>query len=71
MSQTQTILDMLRRGPVTPIDALQEARCFRLAARIAELRQQGHQIETETVKTATGKHIAAYKLKETTAWQGN
>lgn len=66
MSQTAQILAMLKRGPVTPLDALRQANCFRLAARIAELRQQGHDIETETVTTPTGKHIASYKLKEAT-----
>lgn len=65
MSQTTQILDMLKRGPVTAMDALTEAGCFRLAARIADLRQQGHDILTETVTTPTGKHIASYKLKET------
>jgi hypothetical protein len=64
MSQAQMIMEMLKRGPVTAMDALQEANCFRLAARIADLRQQGIEIETETVTTPTGKHIAQYKLKE-------
>lgn len=66
MTQTETILEMLQRGPVTPLDALQEAGCFRLAARINDLRQQGYPIETETITTPTGKHIAQYKLKEAT-----
>lgn len=65
MSQTQTILAMLKQGPVTPIQALNEAGCFRLAARIADLRQAGYQIETETLSLPNGKHIASYKLKET------
>ena len=64
MSQANMIIEMLKRGPVTAMDALQEANCFRLAARIADLRQQGIEIETETVTTPTGKHIAQYKLKE-------
>jgi len=64
MSQTKTILEMLQAGPVTALDALERAGCFRLAARIADLRQQGIKIETETVTTTTGKHIASYKLKE-------
>lgn len=64
MSQTTQILEMLKRGPVTAMEALQEAGCFRLAARIADLRQQGHDIQTDTVTTPTGKHIASYKLKE-------
>lgn len=64
MSQTETILEMLQAGPVTAMDALERAGCFRLAARIADLRQQGIKIETETITTPTGKHIASYKLKE-------
>lgn len=64
MSQTETILEMLQAGPVTAMDALERAGCFRLAARIADLRQQGIKIETETITTHTGKHIAQYKLKE-------
>jgi hypothetical protein len=63
MSQATQILDMLKRGPVTAMDALEKAGCFRLAARIADLRQQGHEILTETITTTTGKHIASYKLK--------
>jgi hypothetical protein len=63
MSQTTEILDMLKRGPVTAMDALQQVGCFRLAARIADLREQGHEIITDTITTPTGKHIASYKLK--------
>ena len=64
MSQASMIMEMLKAGPVTAMDALERANCFRLAARIADLRQQGIEIETETVTTPTGKHIAQYKLKE-------
>ena len=63
MSQATQILDMLKRGPVTAMDALDQAGCFRLAARIADLRAEGHEILTETITTTSGKHIASYKLK--------
>ena len=69
MSQTTQILDMLKRGPVTAMDALKQAGCFRLAARIADLRQQGHHIETETIEV-NGKHVAQDQLKEKT-WLEN
>ena len=69
MSQCEQILGMLKSGPVTAMDALQKAGCFRLAARIADLRQAGHQIETETIEV-NGKHIAQYTLKEKT-WLAN
>lgn len=64
MSQTQTILEMLKRGPVTLPMARQQAQCERLAARINDLRREGHQIETERIKTSTGKTVAMYRLKE-------
>lgn len=63
MTQTQWILNALRWGPVTPLDALEGCGCFRLAARVAELRQQGHNIITEQVKDeALGKTWAKYHL---------
>lgn len=64
MSQTQQILDMLQRGPVTAMDALQHCGSFRLAARIKDLRDAGHTIETETIELPNGKHVAQYYLKE-------
>lgn len=63
MSQCQTILAMLKQGPVTALEALQTAGCLRLAARIADLREQGYDITTEDFKTPTGKYIARYHLK--------
>lgn len=63
MSQADDILAMLGRGPVTAVDALEQCGCFRLAARIMDLRAQGHDIETITTTTTTGKHIAQYQLR--------
>jgi hypothetical protein len=61
MTQNQWILDNLRRGPISPIDALQGCGCFRLAARVQELRQDGHIILTERAQ-ANGKQFAQYIL---------
>jgi hypothetical protein len=64
MSQTQQILAALQLGQVlTPLDALDRFGCFRLAARIEELRKLGHPIETLPQRTNTGKKIAAYYIK--------
>ncbi len=65
MTQTQWILEQLKRGPLTPMDALNGCGCFRLGARIHELRQAGHNIKTENRHLPNGKVIAAYHLKET------
>lgn len=65
MTQAQTILEMLKRGPVTDMDALHKAGVRRLAARILDLRQQGYQIETERITTRGGAVVARYHLKQT------
>lgn len=64
MTQTQWILDALKRGPLTQLDALQGCGCFRLASRINDLRRAGHHIETEHRHLPNGKVVAAYHLKE-------
>lgn len=62
MSQNELILARLRDGPLTAIEALQGIGCLRLAARIDELRRQGHAIVAEKVRTPSGKYVARYRL---------
>lgn len=63
MSQARMILYHLqRRGSITPFEALNEMGCFRLAARIDELRRDGHPIRTEMVEGRNGKRWAKYRL---------
>lgn len=64
MTQNEWVLEALKRGPVTPIDALQGCGCFRLGARILELRKAGHDIHTEHYKTPSGKVVARYHLNK-------
>ena len=62
MSQQNEILSHLKSGnSLTPIDALQQFGCFRLAARIRDLRDDGHDIHTEIVKS-DDKRWARYRL---------
>jgi sulfur transfer protein SufE len=64
MSQTKQIADYLSKGKkLTPIQALDKFGCFRLAARIAELRNQGMNIVTKTIKLENNKIVAQYSLK--------
>jgi hypothetical protein len=64
MTQTQKILNYLNTGKrLTAIEALKKFGCFRLAARIADLRNQGHTIWTDYV-TVNNKTFAAYKLSK-------
>lgn len=61
-SQCAAILRWLQRGyRLTPIDALNKFGCFRLGARINDLRNEGHHIKTDTVKK-NGKRFAQYSL---------
>lgn len=62
MSQTEAIKHhLLLIGPLTPIEALERYQCFRLAARIDELRREGMEVETEIVKGG-GKRWARYRV---------
>lgn len=63
-TQSRAILDALRAGQaLTPLDALERFQCFRLAARVHDLRRQGFPILEETITTATGKRVAMYRLE--------
>ena len=61
MRQTDQILKALKKGrELTAADALNEFGCFRLAARIGELRER-YNIISRTIKK-NGKRFAGYKL---------
>ena len=62
MAQTDAILRHLRNhGSITPIEALNLYGSFRLAARVGELRQDGHEIRTVMVERG-GRRWAMYRL---------
>ncbi len=56
----------IKRGrTLSSLEALELYGCFRLSARISELKTSGHNIAMEMVKdTRTGKHWARYSLLE-------
>ena len=63
MTQNDQILRHLKEGhTLTPAYALRAFRCFRLAARVKELRDLGHPIRTEIVEANGGARIAGYRL---------
>ena len=62
MSQESQILSHMRRyGSIEPLTALDKYGCFRLAARITDLKDRGYKIATEMVKKG-GKRFARYRL---------
>lgn len=61
-SQTDQIRAALLSGlELTPLDALEKFGCFRLAARVADLRAEGLDIETVT-EVRNGKKFARYRV---------
>ena len=64
MTQTREILEHMQglgRGKITPLEALHNFGCFRLASRINDLRKEGHDIKTTMVEQ-NGKRFAEYSL---------
>ena len=62
-SQNAMILNFLESGgSLTPIEALEKFQCFRLAARMNDLRKKGYVIQTEILKDDNGKSYASYSM---------
>ena len=62
-TQAGRILEHLRAGNrITALEALDAFGCFRLAARIHELRRDGWGIQERTVETQGGKRVAEYSM---------
>ena len=62
-SQSAKVLYYLQNyGSLTAIQALELFACFRLAARINDLKEAGHDIQMEMKRLKNGKKIAVYSL---------
>lgn len=66
MTQTQRVLDyMVKHGSISQQEAIGAFSCYRLAAKIFELRKEGYVIETVRVpfrNEFTDGYYAVYKL---------
>ena len=47
-------------GSLTALEALELFHCFRLAARVNDLKKAGHDIQMEMKKLKNGKKVAEY-----------
>ena len=66
-TQTAMILRDLSKGRrITAMDALAAYQCFRLAARILDIRRKGYPIETRMIRSQYGKIVAEYSLQQGT-----
>jgi Helix-turn-helix domain len=61
-SQCRLILNHLKEWPITAMDALTLYKCFRLAARICDLKKEGYSIDKRMIETMTGEKVAQYFL---------
>ena len=62
-TQKREILEHLKLGrTITGLAAIREFGCIRLASRISELKQEGWYIESQFIKTDTGKRVKEYWL---------
>jgi len=62
-TQANRILRYLEAGNrLTALEALERFQCFRLAARVHELRRDGWNVQERTVETRGGKRVAEYSI---------
>lgn len=61
LSQERKILNyMLRGNHITGIEALDLFGCFRLPARIADIRKQGFTVNSQMITLKNGKRVKDY-----------
>lgn len=68
-AQNSEVLAWLRaQRTITPLEALENLGCFRLGARIYDLRQEGHVIDRELIEVrrrdGSKARVAKYRLIE-------
>lgn len=61
MTQNEQVLNHLRKGTITSLEAASRYKIMCLAERIRDLREKGHKIVTTKVKE-NGKQFARYSL---------
>lgn len=65
-TQSDMILAALKHGEtLTAVEALQRFGCFRLAARIYDLRERWYRIGDRMVKVGRGKKVKEYRMEVT------
>ena len=68
-NQTDQILDYINlHGSISPMEALENCGCFRLASRICDLKKIGYSIQTEHEHRGD-KYYARYRLIRKSAEQ--
>lgn len=66
-TQVQLILDYIDEfGSITPLEAIRDIGCYRLSARIADIKKLGYPVQTELIavknRRGTQSKVARYSL---------
>jgi len=60
-TQTEQIFKHLSEGKrLTALEALDRFGCFRLGARVYDLKKQGYDVKRRMVETVSGRWVAEY-----------
>jgi hypothetical protein len=60
--QKEQIRSYLNKGKtITSLEALDIFKCFRLASRISELKQEGYPVTKQMIRLDSGKYVAEYR----------
>jgi hypothetical protein len=61
-SQTEQVLELLQRGPITPLEVFKKVGSLCAAERVRDLRERGFNILTKRLELPNGKTVAQYQL---------
>jgi len=68
VTQNEMVLGWLKKAPIGPLEAMKELGIMRLAARVKDLRDDGHKIQTDwnyvIDRYGEERRVARYVLKE-------
>lgn len=67
-SMKERLIGHLKRGFVTPLDALNLVGCLSLSQRCGELEREGHAIDRVWRDLPSGKRVRAYRILKPTRW---
>lgn len=62
MTMKAELVKLLQQQWVTPLDALQHARCLSLSQRVGELKRAGVAVIDRWQPLPTGKKVKAYRI---------
>jgi hypothetical protein len=63
-TMTAELVSLLKTQWITPLDALQQAKCLSLSQRCGEMARAGYRVEKKWRDLGNGKRVMAYRIVE-------